>query len=433
MKNNLIQLIKTKLNSNLGKDFLVTLISQSAIIILALVLNKILSIMLGVEGYGQYSIIKRSSSVISFVMLGGMGIALPRFYPFNMAKNDQRAAKSIIVATLIIVGLLIFVAFAILTVFSKQLSAFVVGNNNIPLYFATFLYATSITVCSWLYAYYRGVNSFINFGISQVSILLIMTISSLIFGKNLLQLLLTWSIFSFIYVFISLLIEEKKKKIFERSLKWKPDILPQFKTLLSYGMPRMVGDFFLFSLAAFPLLYINQKSGLVASSYFATGVTLTAIITPFFSFMGMILLPQVSAAVAQEKLHVAENLIKKLMAFYAILSLVFTFVLIIGMKWLILLFFSNDFLPAISVSKILALTILFESVYLLLRNPIDAVSHFPYNTVNLLISLTLLVMLFIFCDTLNEYAYSFLAVTALKAIISAITWHHCKKTKRGTV
>lgn len=75
-------------NSKFSKDVILTLFSQIIIMCSALGINKILSEILGVEGYGQYSIIKKSSAVLSFMMLGGMGITLPRFLSSYLAEND---------------------------------------------------------------------------------------------------------------------------------------------------------------------------------------------------------------------------------------------------------------------------------------------------------------------------------------------------------
>jgi hypothetical protein len=81
---------KEKLRSGLGKDILFTLASQIAIMVLMLVVNKILSVKLGVEGYGQYSIIKKNTQVVSFVMLCGIGIALPRYLSAHIAQKILR-------------------------------------------------------------------------------------------------------------------------------------------------------------------------------------------------------------------------------------------------------------------------------------------------------------------------------------------------------
>lgn len=428
MFSEVLEFFRKSISSKIRQDIIVTMISQSVVMLLALIINKLLSISLGVEGYGQYSIIKKSSSVIGFLILGGMGIALPRFFPIAVAKQNFKEAKSYVISSILVIFTIGLFVIGTTYIFKPGLSNLIVGSGSDLLYIATLLFSVSITLSSWLFAYYRGANSFMNFAVSQVLIQLLLTLSVLIWGYNLQILLFAWSGLTFLYVFISISIEWKRKPIFKIFFpNWKANILPQTKTLFKYGLPRMAGDFIMFSLAAFPLIYINNKLGIVASSYFATGITLTAIITPFFSFLGMVLLPHVSTSIANNKFHEAQSLIKKLMLLYISVSILVTLILFWGMQFFIPLFFSNEFIEASFVSKIIAITILFESVFLLLRNPIDAISHFPYNAINLLISIIALVFLFELCENLNEFALSYLLVTIIRATITYFTWYYFSK------
>ena len=91
------------LKSKLGKDVIVTFIAQAFIMVTFFIVNKVFSNTLGVELYGQYSLIKKNSAVISMVMLAGMGIAIPRFVAFYKAKANITKANSIVISSLIIV------------------------------------------------------------------------------------------------------------------------------------------------------------------------------------------------------------------------------------------------------------------------------------------------------------------------------------------
>lgn len=422
------------IKSGLRKDVLVTLVAQLTIMVLALILNKVLSVRLGVDGYGEYSIIRKSTQVLSFVMLSGMGIAIPRYLALHLAKGDQSRSRSTLIASLLVIGTVSLVLLLVCLWFQPIFAPIVTGSNTNSLYFTALLYALSITFSSWLFAYYRGTNAFLNFGIAQVAVQLLILLGAFFFGDNLLLVLNVWSVVTIAYVLAAMSVELwKKKDTSAEKPNWKGSILPELKTLFRYGLPRMAGDFFLFSFAAFPLVYINETLGIKASSYYATGLTLTSMVTPLFGFLGMVLLPYVSTAMVQNNFGQVDKLLKKLGWIYLALSALAILVLEFGMELFIRFFFSLDFLPSSGVSRVLIASILFESIYLLLRNPIDAVSTFPYNSLNLLISLLLLVALFSCCDTLEAYAYSFLLVTTLKAILSTITWHYCRKKYKSSV
>lgn len=431
MSENLVKFFKDKIRSSLGKDILITLVAQLTIMILALVVNKLLSVKLGVDGYGQYSIIKKSTQVISFVMLGGMGIAIPRYLSTYLAQNNLVRVKSTMIASLLVILMVGTIVLTVCLLLINTLSPVVVGENNYKLFITGLLFAVSITTSSWLFAYYRGTNSFLNFGISQIVVQVLITIGALFYGGNLILVLNIWSVSTILYVIVSMIWDYSRNKWWkDHHVTWHFDVAGQLKTLFSYGMPRMVGDFFLFSFAAFPLVYINETIGLTSSSFYATGLTLTSMVTPLFGFLGMVLLPYISTAVVQNNFKHTDKLIKQLTIIYVVLSVLAIFVLWLGMDIFIRLFFSEEFIPSAYVARILTASILFESIYLLLRNPIDAVSMFPYNTVNLLICLVVLVVLFSFSRTLEAFAFSYLLVTILKSCLSFLTWQFCKKKYR---
>jgi O-antigen/teichoic acid export membrane protein len=142
--------------SHLGKDILITLVSQFLIMVLALIVNKLLSNYLGVEGYGQYSIIKKSTSVLSFVMLGGMGIALPRYLSFHLGAHEVGKARAYVVGAVLMVAM-ISVAVLLVAVWQQpRWSTLMVGAKSPALYHAALVYAVSLTASSLLLAYYRG-------------------------------------------------------------------------------------------------------------------------------------------------------------------------------------------------------------------------------------------------------------------------------------
>lgn len=96
---------------------------------------------------------------------------------------------------------------------------------------------------------------------------------------------------------------------------------------------------------------------------------------------------------------------------------------------MIRLFFASNYLVATDLTRIMLLAILPQSIYLLYRNPIDAISKTPYNTLNLGICLAIMVFAFYQLNTLQHFAYAFLGVCTLKGVISILTWEVLKKKK----
>ena len=116
-----------------------------------------------------------------------------------------------------------------------------------------------------------------------------------------------------------------------------------------------------------------------------------------------------------------------------VIAILITIVFFFGMKWLIPLFFSRDYLSSLHLRRILVLAIIPASMYYLYRNPIDAVSFKPYNTWILGFCFCMLVISFKFSFTLEHYALSYLCVSWFQGIASYVSWKRIinKNQKHG--
>lgn len=197
----------------------------------------------------------------------------------------------------------------------------------------------------------------------------------------------------------------------------------KLKEIFVYSFPRLLGDFFLFSYSAFPVVYVGYFLGQDQASYYSVGVSLVSMVTPIFSFLGVVLLPSISKMIAIKQMPVANRLVSRVALVYLCLSLVLTTILYFKMDLLIHLFFADKYLVAGEIGKILALSLLPQSMYLLYRNPNDAASVFPFNTIILAVSFVLLVCGFLMFDTLSQYAYVYLAVAFVQCLLSMIVWY----------
>ena len=77
------------MKTSFKKDVIITIIGQLIVLLITFIVNKIVSVQLGTEGYTEFSIAKRSAGVISYVMLMGLGIAVPRFIPQAKAEKNE--------------------------------------------------------------------------------------------------------------------------------------------------------------------------------------------------------------------------------------------------------------------------------------------------------------------------------------------------------
>ncbi len=86
----MLKLIREKLSSGMGRDMVWTFSIQLLIMLCSFAINKLLASRLSIDDFGQYNVIKRSVQVLSFLMLAGVGIALPRYIPLYRNSNPPR-------------------------------------------------------------------------------------------------------------------------------------------------------------------------------------------------------------------------------------------------------------------------------------------------------------------------------------------------------
>lgn len=403
----------------MGRDVVWTFSIQLLIMLCSFAINKLLASRLSMEDFGQYNVIKRSVQVLSFVMLAGVGIALPRYIPLYRNSNPPRRIAPLMNASFIYIIGVSLVVFLVCMLFSKQMEDIIIGqSNNLQLLIVALTYAFTLAIAQYVFAYYRGIGDFKWYNGTQLAMQLL-TIMPLI----LLPILTVGRVFT-AWLFISIVLVAF---LMGRELRgrWLSQFTFQsslFTTLIKYSSGRLVADFFQFSLAAFPLIYISNIQGLQTTAYFSVGIFFVTMVTPIFSFMGIILLPYVSQALARSEMTTANRLVNRLAIIYIGASLLFISVIYVFTEPLTILLFTNDYVVTKSLTRIMILSILPQALYMLYRNTIDAVSIIPYNAFLLGVCLGVIVIGFMLSTSLTHYAWVYLAVSTLQGLLAWGAW-----------
>ena len=430
----MLKLIKDKLNSGMGKDVVWTFSLQITIMLCSFVITKLLASRLSIDDFGQYNVIKRSVQVLSFVMLAGVGIALPRYIPiYRNSKPPRRIAPLLGAALIYIIGVSL-VVFLVCMVFSSQMQDIIIGQSgNMGLLLVALAYAFALAMAQYAYAYYRGEGNFKWYNGAQLGVQLSIVLP-LIFlpeltvkGVFVSWLVLTTLLVAF-YIGRELWLFSRRNDTFASDTP----LTSHLNTIIKYSSGRLLADFFLFSLSAFPLIYISNAQGLQSTAYYSVGITFVTMVTPLFSFMGIILLPYVSECIAKGEIKAANRLINRLTLLYLGASLLITLILYIFTSFLTYLLFAGSYVVATDLTRIMILAILPQAIYLLFRNPIDAIAVIPYNTIILGVCLVVMVVSFAFSTTITQFAWAYLGVSVLQGLLSWLTWltvkhnYHCK-------
>lgn len=397
-----------------------------AIMLCAFAVTKILSNRLSVDDFGQYNLIKRSIQVLSFVMLAGVGIALPRYIPLYKKGNEPKSIVPLLIATLIyIIGITLLICI-ICGILNKEMQSIILGEyGNNSLFIIAIAYAFVLAMAQFTFAYYRGTGNFKWYNGTQLTVQTAIILPLILFPFLTTKIVFTaWLIITAILVTIYLGREFAIKRMPHVTLT---EVKSELNTVIRYSSGRLVADFFLFSLSAFPLIYISNSLGLQPTAYFSVGITFVTMVTPLYSFMGIILLPYVSESLANKDLQRANIFINKLTLAYLLSAIAIVAFIYVFINSLTSFFFSESYLMTSDLSRIMILSVLPQAIYLLYRNPIDAISVIPYNTIILGISLIAMIFAFSHFSSLVQLAWSYVAVSLLQGVLSWITWHIIKK------
>jgi len=425
----MLTMIKKKLNSGMGKDVIWTFSLQITIMLCSFAITKLLASRLSIDDFGQYNVIKRSVQVLSFVMLAGVGIALPRYIPLYRKGTPPRRIAPLLSASLIyIIGVSLMVILGCM-IFSTQMQDVVIGQSgNLSLLLIALAYAFTLAMAQYAYAYYRGIGNFKWYNGAQLAVQL-----AIVLPLVLLPVLTVKGVFVSWLVITALLVAfylGRELYQYSQTSNFKfqtTNFRESLHEIIKYSSGRLLADFFLFSLSAFPLIYISNSQGLQPTAYYSVGITFVTMVTPVFSFMGIILLPYVSERIAKGEMQTANRFVNRLAMLYVAASLLLTAALYFFTAFLTCLLFASDYVVTVDLTRIMILAILPQAIYLLYRNPIDAVAVIPYNTIILGICLAVMVVSFSLSTTLTQFAWAYFIVSLLQGILSLLTWQIVKR------
>lgn len=414
------------LQSKLRKDVAGTFISQMVVMAVVFLVNKLLSNLLSVEEFGQYNIIKRSSSVLAFIMAGGIGITLPRYLPRLISQGHPRITRGFLWGCLIYICFNSAIVSLICYIFQPFLGDKVLGTDSYLMLTVVILYSLFNALWTCTNAYYRGVDKFRIYNFTAVCGTLMTLIPFFLWnGLTVFNLFMIWA-GGYMLLNASVMFIESRKDGWLISKVRFQHIRCHIKEIYSYSLPRLVGDGFLYFYSAFPVIFVGSKMGLKEAAYYSVGIAMLTMITPFFSFMGTILLPYVSRAIAEHSFAKAQVLINKLLLLFLATSITMVVIMSFIMPFCIRLLFSAEYVGVANIARILIWGLVPQVIYLLYRNPIDAAAKFPYNTIIMGISLAILVLSFLFCNNLTQFAIAYLCVSYSKGLLSFLSWIYLK-------
>lgn len=390
------------------KDFILTFLTQIIVLISGLLVFKLAMTQFGDIGFSEFSIVKRNLAYLYTLILLGLGVTVPRYIARELGTKSGNehhvflSALSIMTFSLLITGIILFF-------FQNKISFLLFGDQSYTKFlFPIFVSIVGLSLHSMIYSYYRGNMMFNHSNFLQMINMGVVPLSVFLFAKNIEEVFLytglivsVISLAVLIKVFLSQSFEFNKIKNF----------IPK---LLKYGIQRLPADFGLASLIALPAIFSAHTEGLVVAGYVAFSISLLSLSGQAVAPIGLIMLPKISHLLGEKNFIMIQYYVKKLFIFSIAVSITGTVVYQLFVKEMLQLYLGKIELDLITISKNIMWGALFYPFYVTMRSVVDAYYVRAYNTLSILVSLV--VFLILYMITKNIYNSLIVALVALSLI-----------------
>jgi len=364
-------------------------VSQAVVAVVGLLVYRWAGTNLGTEGFAEYALARRAATLLSPALLLGLGIAVTRSVAQYDGAGDRREVDGRFWSAATMV-LLLHVVLAALLLLAKGFFAglFFGDDQRVYLIGPTLLLLVGISWHGLVWAFLRGLLrlkfaaglEMVNMGAIPLTVVLVLGRSA---GG-----ILGWTGGLMALVCLGLTI-----RMAFGSRARREDLVPMGRGLLSYGLPRVPGDFALGGLLSIPSLITAHLYGVELGGFVAFGATMLALAGTALSPLGTALLPQAVHYLREGRVPELRRHVYRLLTYALLLGVAGVLVAEIGMDVLIRLYLGPDFAAAVPVLRTLAFCAVPYAVFYSLRSVVDAAYHRPINTRNVFIALAVFLVL----------------------------------------
>jgi O-antigen/teichoic acid export membrane protein len=354
-----------------ASEYFTTFLTEFLIMASQLITYKLAAHQLGKSGFAEYALARRSISLLFPVPVLGLAVGLPRYLGFANGRGDREGAARYYGATLWCVGGAALCCFLTMNLFAKSFAFLLFGDTQysylaFPLSLVVIALCTHTVVCG----YFRGHMEMNRANLLQiVNLALVPILSFLVAGPSLSRALTSIGVVS-MSVSLGGLLKTPFRAIALNNLK-------ETGELLKYGVQRVPGDFILMALFTLPATFVAHSRGVQEAGFVAFGISVVSMIGSVFAPVGLVLLPKATTMLARGA-HIE---LKRHVRFILEVTLAASVAIILAIEiWiprLLLLYLGPGLEQIIPVVRILAVGALPYSLYLVLRNLVDA--HHEYG------------------------------------------------------
>jgi O-antigen/teichoic acid export membrane protein len=354
-----------------ASEYSATFLTEFLVMAAQLIAYKLAAHQLGTSGFAEYALARRTISLLFPVPVLGLSVGLPRYIGFANGRGDREGAARYYGATLWCVGGAALCCFVAMNFFARTFAYLLFGNVRYSyLAFPLSLIVVALCIHTVVCGYFRGHMDMNRANLLQfVNFALVPILSFLVVGSSLSRTLTSIGVVSTLVSVVGLL-KTPFRAIALNNLK-------EAGELVRYGIQRVPGDFVLMALFTLPATFVAHLRGVQEAGFVAFGISVVSMIGSVFAPVGLVLLPKATTMLARGAREDLRQHLQLILQVTLALCFVIILVIEIWIPRLILLYLGPGFEQIVPVVRVLALGALPYSLYVVLRNLVDA--HHEYG------------------------------------------------------
>lgn len=360
--------------------------------------------------------------MIQPVFLIGMHITIPRQIAFYVNESRQKSSEIFLSAVIILFSISLFTSLVLL-LFKKQFAILLFDNiSYVKFITPLMLMLAGMTFHSAVYGYYRGMGLMNKANLMQIIMLGVIPLLSIYSAAGVAPFLVItgvlWIIFSLIFLLTIII-----------GLKFSfSSVIKNIRSTLGHGIQRFPADLGIAALLSMPVVFFTHAFGTTESGYLAFSISLLSMTGAALKPIGLVMLPHATLLVATKQYSELNSKIKKMIVYFLLLSAV----VIIGYELLspvlLSVFLGRTGTELVFISRIVMAAAAGYMFYVFFRSIIDAADYRSYNTVNILISLAILLILSLPGVFMNVNRVYLLSIFVLSVFtLGILTYFQIKK------
>lgn len=373
----------------------------------------------GAEQLGDYLVARRVINVVQLPLICITQLGLVRFGAIAVAQRDTLRIRCLQVSSVVLAVVLSLSVLFVMNAWPELCEQGLFGMSG----HQSLVTAISVAIAGMLLHSVVWSQLWVHGSVHRASLLQMAVLTtpaiwmflwpSLDVSRTVLATGLTWVLVHAVLIVIQL------KGSFQSMLPLA-EIRQATRQLLQFGLPRVPGGVSAAALFSVPVILAAHDQDALAATYVGTGVALLTMTATMIKPFTLAVLSTASKMLATNDAAVLRRAVIQFGVVGGALATLFVVVVQLLLPGLLTWYLGDEFLAGISVLRILLFAILPYSLFILLRDFLDAMDVRPINTRNLLIALTVFLAIGIAGDGPVQIALALTAALSILAVLSIV-------------